>query len=194
MRNKISGIMVALVFGGALAAGTLTSCDDDNNNANTGTAGTGGSSARGGAGGIAARGGNGGSGGTGTAGAGGTSANMSVYNMQLSGSQEVPANPSTATATVTVTLNRTTGEVTVSGNFNGLTSNASAAHIHGPAAVGINGPILVPLTVPASTSGTVTGTGTMTNVQMDDMTGGMTYINIHSTNLPNGEIRAQIVP
>src|SRR5204862_3364228 len=85
MRNRISGIMVALVFGGALAAGTLTSCDDNSNNASTGTAGTGGSSARGGAGGTAAR---GGSGGTGTAGAGGTSANMSVYNMQLSGSQE----------------------------------------------------------------------------------------------------------
>ena len=191
MRNKISGIMVALVFGGALAAGTLTSCSDDNNNANTGTAGTGGSSARGGSGGTAAR---GGSGGTGTAGAGGTSANMSVYNMQLSGSQEVPATGSNAMANVKVTLNQTTGEVTVSGSFTGLTANATAAHIHGPAAVAMNGPILVPLTVPASTSGNVTGTGTMTNVQMNDMTSGMTYVNIHSTNFPDGEIRAQIVP
>ena len=183
--------MVALVFGGALAAGTLTSCDDNSNNASTGTAGTGGSSARGGAGGTAAR---GGSGGTGTAGAGGTSANMSVYNMQLSGSQEVPATGSNATASVKVTLNQTTGEVTVTGSFTGLTANATAAHIHGPAAVGMNGPILVPLTVPASTSGNVTGTGTMTNVQMNDMTSGMTYVNIHSTNFPDGEIRAQIVP
>jgi len=190
MRNKISGIVVALVFGGAVAAGTLTSCDDDNNNASTGTAGTGGG-ARGGTGGTAAR---GGSGGTGTAGAGGTSANMSVYNMALTGAQEVPATGSSATANVTVTLDRTTGNVTVSGNFMGLTSNATAAHIHGPAAAGANAAILVPLTVPAATTGMVTGTGTMTNVQMNDMISGMTYVNIHSTMFPNGEIRAQIVP
>ena len=174
MANKLTNIMVALVLGGVFAAGTLTSCDDDDNNEVTGVGGTGG--------------GFGGSGGT------GGSANVSTYNMTLTAAQEVPVNTSTATGNVQVTLNRTTGAVMVTGTFSGLSSNATAAHIHGPAAVGMNGPILVPLTLPAATSGSVTGTGTMDASQMDMMTGGQTYVNIHSSTYPDGEIRAQIVP
>jgi bifunctional N-acetylglucosamine-1-phosphate-uridyltransferase/glucosamine-1-phosphate-acetyltransferase GlmU-like protein len=114
--------------------------------------------------------------------------------MQLSGAQEVPTNASTGTGSVTVTLNRTTGAVSVTGNFSGLSSNATAAHIHGPAAIGSNAAVLIPLTIPQSTSGSVTGSGTMTQIQMNDMIGGMTYVNVHSEDFPDGELRAQIVP
>jgi hypothetical protein len=95
---------------------------------------------------------------------------------------------------VTARLDRTTGAVTVDGTFTGLTSKVTAAHIHGPAAPGVNAPIIVPLTVTGDTSGTVSGTGTMTSGQMNDMIGGMTYVNIHSMMFPEGEIRAQIMP
>ena len=47
-------------------------------------------------------------------------------------------NASAGTANVTVILNRNNGAVTVTGSFIGLTSNATVAHIHGPAAVGVN--------------------------------------------------------
>jgi hypothetical protein len=172
MTSKLTNVMVALVLGGAFAAGTLSSCDDDDDNPQTtGTAGTTGT----------------GTGGTGTN-------NTSTYSMTLTGAQEVPANATTATGSVTVTLNRTTGAVAVNGTFSGLTTPATAAHIHGPAAIGATGPVLVPLTVPLSTSGAVTGTGTMTQIQMNDMIGGMTYVNIHSDEFPDGEIRGQIVP
>jgi len=46
--------------------------------------------------------------------------------------------------------------------------------------------------VPSSTSGTVTGTATMSTVQMNDMLNQMTYVNVHSMQYPDGEIRAQI--
>ena len=174
MKKELTNLMVAMVLGGAVVAGTLASCDDDDNNAVTGVGGTGGT--------------NTGAGGTGGA------ANTTTFSMSLTGGQEVPVNNSAATGNVTVNLNRTTGAVTVTGQFNNLTSNATVAHIHGPAAVGEVAPPLITLTVPASTSGTVTGTGTMSNVQMTDMLGGMTYLNIHSSMYPDGEIRAQIVP
>lgn len=169
--------MVALVLGGVcVAAGTVASCSDDDNNVSTGTGGTGGS----------------GTGGTSAGGTGGI--NASTYSMQLTGAQEVPMNASAGTANVTVILNRNNGAVTVTGSFSSLSSNATAAHIHGPAAVGANGPILVPLTVPSTTAGSVVGTATMSTVQMNDMLGGQTYVNIHSVDFPDGEIRAQIVP
>jgi hypothetical protein len=171
MANKLSNLVVAFAIGGALVMAVGgTSCDDDNEpSVSTGTAGT--------------------------SGGGGTGGSSTVnYNMALSGANEVPANPSTATANVTVSLNRTTGAVTVTGNFSGITSGATAAHIHGPAAVGAIGPVLVPLTVPQAASGSVTGTANMTSPQMNDMLNGMTYVNIHSNDFPDGELRAQIVP
>ena len=112
--------------------------------------------------------------------------------MTMSGSEETPRNDSTASGNVVVTLNRSNGSVTVTGTFTGLSSNATMAHIHGPAAVGVSAPVIVPLQVPSATSGAVTGTATMDATHMDDMINGMTYVNIHSVNFPDGEIRAQI--
>jgi len=177
MANKLTHLGVALAISGALVVVVGgASCGDDNNNAATG--GTTGSAGTGG-----------------TTGSAGTSGNTATYNMMLTGANEVPANTSTATANVTVMLNKTTGAVTVTGNFQGLTSNSTVAHIHGPAAVGVNGPVLVPLTISApAKSGTVSANATMTSPQMNDMVNGMTYVNIHSDMFPDGEIRAQIVP
>jgi hypothetical protein len=209
MKKQIAKLMVAVGFAGAVVAGTVSSCDDSNDNndnttglggrggtgftgraGTTGSTGTGGTNASGGTHATAGTGGTGGTNATGVGGAGGT--NLAVYNMTLTGTQEVPTNASTATGTVTVTLNKTNGNVTVVGTFSGLSSPATVAHIHGPAAVGAPGPTIVPLTVTSSQSGTVTGSGTMDTTHMNDMIGGMTYVNIHSSMFPDGEIRAQI--
>jgi hypothetical protein len=98
-----------------------------------------------------------------------------------------------ATGTATVTLDAA-NMVTVTGTFAGLSSNAVAAHIHGPAPVGMNAGIIVNLTATAAPQGTVTGSGTLTAAQRTDMLGGLTYINVHSANNTGGEIRGQIVP
>jgi hypothetical protein len=184
MRNKLWNVMVGSVLGGALVAGAMggTSCNDNDNN--SATAGTGGTSSFAGHGGI------GGIGGLAVDGG----ANTSVFSVQLDGTKVVPANTSTATGTVVVTLNKTTGAVNVAGSFSGLSSMATMAAIYGPAGSGSNAAVLIPLTVPNTTSGTVSGTGTMTGTQMNDMTSGMTYVSISSATFPNGEIRAQITP
>jgi hypothetical protein len=41
-------------------------------------------------------------------------------------------------------------------------------------------------------SGAVMGTRTMDTSSMNEMINGMTYVDIHSVNFPDGEIRAQI--
>ena len=95
--NKITNVMVAVMLGGAFAAGTITSCDDDDTNVVvTGRGGTTGSAGTG----VAPRGGSGGTGVTGTAtgGTGGGPVTVTTYNMNLNGASEVPANASTATA------------------------------------------------------------------------------------------------
>jgi len=179
MRNKLWQTVMGCVVGGALLAGTFGGMSCGSSYGGGGTAGS--------------YAGNSGNGRGGSGGAGGNQ-NQSVYNMQLTGAQEIPANTSTATATVMVMLDRTTGAVTVTGQFQNLSSMATVAHIHGPAAVGMNANVLVPLTVTAATTGTESGSGMMSSTQMNDMIAGMTYVNIHSMTYPDGEIRAQVLP
>jgi CHRD domain len=187
--NKITNVMVAVMLGGVFAAGTITSCDDDDdlNVVVTGRGGTTGSAGTG----VAPRGGSGGTG-TATGGTGGGGPVTTVYTMQLNGALEVPANASAATGNVTVTLDQATRGILIDGTFAGLTSPVTAAHIHGPAPAGMNAAIIIPLTITGTTDGTVSATTTMDQAQMDMMLGGMTYVNIHSTNYPAGEIRAQV--
>jgi hypothetical protein len=170
MKKNGSRLALVLAFGGLIAYGTLTNlaCDDSNDNINvtTGTGGTGG--------------GNGGNSGTIT------------YNVALTAHEEVPTNASAATGSVTVTLHPATGAVEVQGTFRGLSSIAIGAHIHGPADPGQNAPIIVPLTPATETSGSVAGSGPLSSDMVDAMETGKTYVNIHTTTFPDGEIRGQI--
>src|SRR4029078_1387091 len=124
-------LMVAVGFACAVVAGTITSCDDDNN-------------------GFAAP------GGRGTAGdSGPTGVNVLRADVRLTGLQMVqPLTNPVGTATLTVTLDRATGNIMVTGKFSGLSSPATAAHIHGPSATDTVGPVLIPLTVTPDTNGT----------------------------------------
>lgn len=117
------------------------------------------------------------------------------FDFPLDGLQEVPPVATPGFGTATVILDTDTGAVTVSGTFQGLIGNTSAAHIHGLAPVGTNAGVILPVTIPTGvTSGTVTGNGTLTAPQVQGMLGGLTYLNIHSSFKPGGEIRGQVVP
>jgi len=113
----------------------------------------------------------------------------------LSGNQEVPPNNSPGWGIGTVSLSPDQTMITVNLAFADLSSPAIAAHIHGPAAPGMTAPILFPFSgVPNDTSGSVhMQSFPITATQLEQLRAGLFYFNVHTTNFPAGEIRAQIV-
>jgi transforming growth factor-beta-induced protein len=112
--------------------------------------------------------------------------------ISLVGTNEVPpVNDLGRTGTATVTLDGNT--LTVEGSYEGF--NATAAHIHGPAAAGANAAPIQDLTFTngATPGGTFTGSLTLTAQQLTELNDGLYYINVHSQDAPNGQIRGQII-
>jgi uncharacterized protein (TIGR03118 family) len=110
----------------------------------------------------------------------------------LNGASEVP--PITTTATGTGSLTLIGNQVLYAVSYSGLAGAATGAHIHGPADATQPAPILVFLNTPSGTSGSISGTVSLTPAELADLLAGMTYINIHSTVHQGGEIRGQITP
>ena len=111
----------------------------------------------------------------------------------MKGTEEVPSNATTGFAIGTIDIiNGPTDSARVNVTFQGLSANATAAHIHGPGARGISVGVLIPLTVPPATSGTIAQDVALTPTIKSYMIDGLTYVNIHTGNFPSGEIRGQI--
>jgi hypothetical protein len=117
------------------------------------------------------------------------------FTATLSGAQEVPPNGSAAKGFGIVTLNDAETEIRFSLTFFGLGSNQAASHIHGAGAMGANAPILFNIGSTGASNGTFTAlTQAVTPSQVQQLKSGLWYFNVHSDNLPNGEIRGQILP
>ncbi len=114
------------------------------------------------------------------------------FNLELIGAQEFPPNNSGGIGTATIMLDNATGAVTVSATYTNLRGNATAAHIHSSARRGANAGVVLALTPSGGTSGTITGGGTVSAAVLAAMRDGLTYLNLHSTVFPGGELRAQI--
>jgi hypothetical protein len=118
--------------------------------------------------------------------------NRVTFNITLNGANErpTPVDPAgTGTATVTLDGNL----VTVNGTYSGMTSAVNNAHIHGPATTEQFAGVILGLTHTAGTSGTISGSGTLSAQNVQRVLDGLTYINIHTVNNSSGEIRGQIV-
>jgi hypothetical protein len=116
---------------------------------------------------------------------------IEIFEASLSGSQEVPANSSTATGAAEVQVNQNTGRITWKVTYNGISSGATAGHIHGPAAVGQNAGVVIPFGNNV-TAQPIAGEAAVTAAQYADLAAGLYYVNIHSTQFPGGEIRGQL--
>ena len=112
-----------------------------------------------------------------------------TYQAALTGAQQVPSTASNATGTMTATIQPDTRAMTYTVEYAGLTGPATGAHIHAPAAAGVNAPVAIPFESPASP---IKGGITLTQAQLDQMAAGQAYVNIHTATNPGGEIRGQI--
>ncbi|GAB3287371.1 CHRD domain-containing protein [Hymenobacter tenuis] len=105
----------------------------------------------------------------------------------LTGQQEVPATPSSATGTFSGSFDKVTRVLTYTVSYQGLAP--SAGHIH-QGAPGINGGVLVPFSSVATSP--ITGTATLTEDNATKLLAGETYVNLHTPAYPGGEIRGNI--
>ena len=105
--------------------------------------------------------------------------------------QEVPPVAGGGTAKGTFTLNPATKELQWTVTYSGLSADAAAAHIHGPAAPGTNAGVVVNL-APNGVKNPITGKATLTDAQVADLLAGKDYLNIHTATNKSGEVRGQI--
>jgi hypothetical protein len=149
------------------------------------------------------------------------SAHTIIYMTNLSGPNEAPPNASPGIGNATVTLDLDLGTLRLQSSFSGLTGNVTAAHIHGATAVAGTGTAGVITQTPSFsgfplgvTSGMydmtfdmtvassynaayITGNGgtvaTAYNALQAALNDGKTYLNIHTSAFPGGEIRGFLV-
>jgi len=108
----------------------------------------------------------------------------------MDGAHEVPAKTTEGKGTMQGTFDTTSRKLDYTVTFSGLSGPSTMAHFHGPAAVGANAPVVVPIT--GGTSSPATGTATLTEAQAQDLLGGKMYVNVHTAANPGGEIRGQV--
>ncbi|HTN60584.1 MAG TPA: CHRD domain-containing protein, partial [Devosia sp.] len=116
-----------------------------------------------------------------------------VVNMSamLNAASEVPPNDSAGTGTLEATYDTDSKALTWTVTYEGLSGDATAAHFHGPADVGVNAPPVVPIEGPLASP--IKGTATLTDDQAKQLQGGMWYFNVHTAAHPDGEIRGQVM-
>jgi hypothetical protein len=110
--------------------------------------------------------------------------------VMLSGGQEVPPVTTSASGTSTITMG---ADKSVNGAVTTTGVAGTAAHIH-QAAMGQNGPVIIPLTKTADNVWSVPPGTKLTDAQHDAFKAGNLYVNVHSDANKGGEIRAQLKP
>jgi hypothetical protein len=121
-------------------------------------------------------------------------ADQIAYEANLRPSSEVPPTTSHGSGDVKVTLDMSTKVLKYNISFQGLTGPATVAHFHGPAPVGQNASVQVPVNVPKASQGSVHGQAILTDEQISELQTGKWYFNVHTAENKGGEIRGQLMP
>jgi hypothetical protein len=111
------------------------------------------------------------------------------FHATMDAASEVPPKKSDGKGMVDCTIDTSTKMLSYTMSYTGLTGPATMAHFHGPADVGVNAGVMVPIT-PATTP--TKGTATLTDAQIADFKSGKVYANVHTEANKGGEIRGQV--
>ena len=114
-----------------------------------------------------------------------------LFKADLKAASQVPPTTSQGTGTVNATFDTVSKVLAWKATVSGLTGNVTAAHFHGPAEVGKNAGVMVP--VPGAATGSLDGTANLTDDQAKTLIAGETYFNVHTAANPGGELRGQVV-
>ena len=119
-----------------------------------------------------------------------------MISVNLTSGQAVPApvvDGFSPMGSAIVDVNTVTGAISITGSYIGMTSNVNNSHLHGLAGPGVAIGVIFGLSNTAGTSGTFSGSDTLSPANLAGLLAGLTYINIHTVNNGSGEIRGQVV-
>ncbi|MGV2291089.1 CHRD domain-containing protein [Trinickia sp. YCB016] len=111
----------------------------------------------------------------------------------LEPSSEVPPRVSQGHGALNATFDTSSKALKWNITYAGLSGPAVAAHFHGPAPVGQNADVQVPIPK-GKLASPIDGSATLTDSQVADLMAGKWYFNIHTAANPSGEIRGQVLP
>ena len=118
-------------------------------------------------------------------------AQIETYRARLSPMPTTPQTVTTITGEGEVLLTLNGHTLSIQGNFKGMSSVATMAHIHnGPPAQ--PGPVIHQIGVSAASAGEISAELELTDQQITALRNDSLYIQIHSDNNPPGELRGWI--
>jgi hypothetical protein len=125
--------------------------------------------------------------------AGAAFADTVALKADLEPSSEVPPRVSHGHGMLNASFDTSTKTLQWNVTYEGLSGPATMAHFHGPAPVGQNAKVQVPIDKSALPS-PIKGSATLTEQQVTDLMAGQWYFNVHTAQNPSGEIRGQVLP
>lgn len=125
--------------------------------------------------------------------AGSAAAETVRLSANLQPSSEVPPTATKGSGDAEATYDTATHMLQWKVTYEHLTGPATAAHFHGPAPVGQNAGVQVPIPKEELAS-PIKVSKELTDAQVTDLMGGKWYFNIHTKEHPAGEIRGQVMP
>jgi hypothetical protein len=116
-----------------------------------------------------------------------------LFSAKLDGAQQTPSLAVNGTGVAGLMLNATRDTLCINMSFAGLSGTPTGIHIHN-GATGVSGAVVLDLTAYISGNrliATITGSNLTASLK-SNMLKGLTYLNVHTSANPGGEIRGQI--
>ena len=108
----------------------------------------------------------------------------------LAASSEVPATNSSGAGEADIKIDVKNNKLSWTITYFGLSGVATDAHFHGPAVIGTNASVALP--IEGDLLSPIKGEAVITNEQKTQLLDGKWYVNLHTAANPDGEIRGQV--